>query len=225
MSAADRFRALARAFYERPPATVACALVGKYVIRLTADGALTTGRIVETEAYLASDDPASHSHRGQTKRNASMFGPPGHAYVYTIHTRWCLNAVTQSAGVGSAVLIRAVEPLLGIEHMQQRRGVEKLRDLARGPGRLCGALAIDRAQDGWDLTRGEQLWIAEPPDAASANGRVAAGPRIGISSAQELPLRFFLADCPFVSGTRAQNSPAKDTPTATKKRRARKPGV
>lgn len=185
---------LPRGFYDRDVVAVARALVGKYLVRTSAEG-IAAGRIVEVEAYLAQNDPASHSFRGQTKRNASMFGPPGHAYVYTIHRRFCLNAVTERAGVASAVLIRAVEPLEGLDLMHARRHNGKTLDLARGPGRLCEAFAIDRQLDGWDLTAGARLWIADGPAPAG----LLSGPRVGISSARDLPLRFYLANCRFVS--------------------------
>lgn len=172
-------------------------LLGRLLLRAADDG-LTTGRIVEVEAYLAHDDPACHSYAGQTRRNTSMFGPPGHAYVYSIHARWCLNFVTEPAGVASAVLIRAVEPREGVSLMQRRRGVEKLADLARGPARLAEALAVDRALDGWDLTRGQQLWVADDP-IRPADVEIVTTTRVGVTSAHELPLRFYLAGSPYVS--------------------------
>ena len=128
-------RVLPRQFYDRQPADVARDLLGKLLFCQTAPG-VVAGRIVETEAYLPEGDSACHAHCGRTKRNASMFGPPGHAYVYAIHARWCLNTVTAGDGVGCAVLLRALEPLLGIELMQKRRNTERPRDLCRGPARL-----------------------------------------------------------------------------------------
>ncbi|MCS7017112.1 MAG: DNA-3-methyladenine glycosylase [Gemmatales bacterium] len=192
---------LSRGFYDRPVQLVARELLGKWLFREWAPGVLLGGRIVEAEAYLAENDSANHAFRGRTRRNASMFGPPGHAYVYAIHTRYCLNVVTEAEGVPSAVLIRALEPLSGVETMQQLRGACPLRELARGPGKLCQALGIDRRLDGWDLTLGQTLWLADSADAISAD-RILVGPRIGVTSAKELPLRFFLANCPFVSGHR-----------------------
>jgi DNA-3-methyladenine glycosylase len=157
---------------------------------------LTAGRIVEVEAYLAADDPACHAARGKTKRNASMFAAPGRAYVYSIHSRWCFNVVTLPEDVPSAVLIRAIEPLDGLALMHRRRpGVTRPIDLARGPARLCQALGIDRDLDGHDLTVGRRLWI-ENADVPAA---ILITPRIGISSAQDLPLRFLISDCPYVS--------------------------
>ncbi len=176
---------------------VARDLLGKRLVRVT-DNALTAGRIVEVEAYLARDDPANHAHRGRTRRNGAMFGPPGHAYVYAIHARFCLNVVTEPAGVPSAVLLRAVEPLEGMKIMEHRRGTRDPLNLARGPARLCEAFAIDRTLDTWDLSCTDQLWIDDqspPPDPIE----IVTAPRVGVTSAKDLPLRFFLADCPFAS--------------------------
>lgn len=202
---------LGRAFYDRHVVRVARDLLGTLLIRVLR-GRVILGRIVEAEAYLADDDPASHSHRGRTRRNASMFGPPGHAYVYAIHSRWCFNAVTEPTGVASAVLIRAVEPLVGVDSMRRRRRQAAVRDLARGPARLCEALAIDRRLDGWDLTRGERLWVtAASNEHLRALGRespvaeigpaaeVAVSPRVGVTAAHDLPLRFYFAGSPYVS--------------------------
>jgi DNA-3-methyladenine glycosylase len=140
-----------------------------------------------------------------------MFGPAGHAYVYMIHARWCLNAVTEDVGLGSAVLIRAIEPLVGIEEMLARRGVDRLLDIARGPARLCQALDVTKRFDGWDLTQGRELWIADADASVVGipNGhplKVARSPRIGISSAQHRLLRFYAANNPYVSGRRASRS-------------------
>src|SRR5262245_34076486 len=190
---------LAREFYLRDPVVVARELIGKRLIRETSAG-VCGGRIVEVEAYLSRHDPACHASRGMTRRNASMFGPPGHAYVYMIHSRWCLNAVTEPEGVPSAILIRAIEPLFGIEPMPQRRGTDIRRDLARGPARLCQALAIDRTYDGWDLTAGRELWIANDPASNGEPLRIIRSRRVGISSAQRRLLRFYLANNRFVSG-------------------------
>lgn len=191
-------RPLPEAFFGRGAVEVARDLIGRWTIRDEGDE-LLAGRIVEVEAYLGQDDPASHAYRGPSRRNQSMFGPPGRAYVYTIHTRFCMNAVTGEDGVASAVLIRALEPLAGLELMAQRRRTDKPRDLMRGPGRLCEALGIDRAWDGWNLTTGDQLWIAAgdgpvPPES------IVVTPRIGISTATDWPLRFALRGCPYVSG-------------------------
>lgn len=193
---------LPREFYARDPVTVARELLGKLLIRQTPEGT-ASGRIVEAEAYLSSRDPACHASRGMTPRNRAMFGPAGHAYVYMIHSRWCLNAVTEGEGLASAVLIRAIEPLVGIELMQARRGREKLLDLARGPARLCEALAVTKAFDGWDLTAARELWIAADLEPGEAEHKIARSPRIGVTSAHRRLLRFYLAGNPYVSGRRA----------------------
>ena len=193
---------LTREFYERTPEQVARALIGKHLVRRTTEG-VCRGTIVETEAYLAAGDSASHSYRGLTRKNATMFGRAGLLYVYPIHGRYCLNAVTESRGIASAVLIRAVIPLYGIDLIQQRRAVPVI-DLARGPARLCEAFAVDRRLDGWDLTRGTRIWIERPDDSSVTDHIIAASPRIGVTSAHNLELRFFLKDCPYVSGRRQQ---------------------
>lgn len=180
---------LTPAFFERDVETVARALIGA---ELFVDG--VGGRIVETEAYDASD-PASHSFRGPTARNAAMFGAPGHAYVYRSYgIHWCLNFVCGADATGSAVLIRALEPSRGIALMQQRRGVEDPRLLCAGPGRLCQALAIDRRLDGARLD-------AAPFAIRQATETLAidAGPRIGIRVGLDTPWRFVLSGSPFRS--------------------------
>ncbi len=202
---------LPRDFYDRDVVTVARELLGKLLVRRVGGG-LTLGRILETEAYLGLNDPASHCYRGRTRRNASMFGPPGHAYVYAIHSRWCMNAVAEPEGKPSGVLIRAVEPLLGIRAMQRRRGVQPLRDLARGPARLCEAMAIDGGWDGHDLTRGQGLWIAEGPSLDLPPIEMVVTPRIGVTSAHDLPLRFAVTGSPFVSGRKSSTPAAAKQP-------------
>lgn len=189
---------LPRTFYHRDPALVARALVeGGMLLVAETDGCRVAGRIVEAEAYLTGD-PACHAYRGRTLRNEAMFGPPGHAYVYSIHQVFCFNIVTEAEGLASAVLIRAVEPVAGVERMRERRPVVVAHDLTRGPGKLCQAYGIDRASfNGWDLTAGERLWLAAPTVAQQIT--VAVSPRIGISAGQELPLRFYDPDCRFVS--------------------------
>ncbi len=183
----DENRVLTRPFFDRDPVTVAQALLGKLLLH--DDGRqLLVGRIVETEAYLAADDSASHSYRGRTPRNAAMFGPPGHAYVYAMHRYHCLNVVTEGEGIPSAVLVRAVEPLEGMEVMALRRGATGYRNLTSGPGKLCQAFAIDRSLDRWALTHGERLWLAEPM--VESAFPIVSTPRIGVTSARELPLRF-----------------------------------
>ena len=153
------------------------------------DGALTRGRIVETEAYLAEDDAASHSASGPTRRNASMFEAAGAGYVYLIYgMHLCFNVVTGAAGQGEAVLIRALEPLEGLDAMRRRRGGRASdRDLCRGPGRLAQALGIERADDGGALLAGGRIQLI---DRSAAPAAVEVGPRIGITKSAELPLRF-----------------------------------
>lgn len=189
---------LSRDFYERDPKVVAAELIGKHVVRRTLQG-VCSGIIVETEAYLATGDPASHSYRGKTRKNATMFGRAGLLYVYPIHGRYCLNAVTETCGVASAVLIRAVQPVLGIELMQLRRQ-SPLIDLTRGPARLCEAFAVDRQLDGWDLTRGRRIWIESAPLERTIEIQITS--RIGVTSAHDFQLRFIASNCEFVSGPR-----------------------
>jgi DNA-3-methyladenine glycosylase len=129
-----------------------------------------------------------------------MFGPPGCAYVYTIHTRYCLNVVCEGVGVGAAILIRAIEPESGYALMQKHRRTDKPLDWTRGPGRLCEALAIDLSWDSWDLTLGQGLWIERGPKLPPFE--IAVSPRIGINSAVDLPLRYFVRGHRFVSGPR-----------------------
>jgi DNA-3-methyladenine glycosylase len=176
------------------------ALIGKLLVRVRG-GETIVGRIVETEAYFP-DDPASHAYRGKTKRNRAMFGPPLHAYVYFIYgANWCLNVTAESDGVGAAALVRACEPVQGIEAMRRLRGRPEVkdRDLARGPGNLCRAFAIGPELDGADLTSGEGLWIADD----GVELPVAVSTRIGISKAAHEPLRFYARGNPSVSGPRA----------------------
>jgi DNA-3-methyladenine glycosylase len=190
---------LSREFYNRDPVLVARELLGCLLLRATADG-IGGGRIVETEAYLSSGDPACHASRGQTRKNRSMFGRAGHAYVYPIHARYCFNVVTEPEDVPSAVLVRAIEPQQGVALLRQRRGCHGVHELASGPAKLCEALAIDTELDGWDLTLGRRLWIAAASDARTDQAVVGRSARIGVTSAHDLPLRFYLKDDPFVSG-------------------------
>ena len=169
---------------------VARALIGASVF---VDG--VGGTIVETEAYDESD-PASHTYGGHTARNAVMFGPPGRAYVYRSYgIHWCLNFVCAPAGHGAGVLIRALEPSAGIEVMRERRGVDALRLLCSGPGRLCEALGVTHAHNGMRLDR-KPFRVVPRSDAKLA---VHAGVRIGISKSRELPWRFVLAGSPYLS--------------------------
>lgn len=194
-------RPLPRKFYDRHATDVARDLLGKLLIRETAEGPVG-GRILETEAYLAADDSACHAARGKTRKNASMFGPPGHAYVYPIHSRYCFNVVTEPEGVASAVLVRAVEPLTGLMLMQARRRRDVLSELASGPAKLCEAFGIDRRLDGWDLTLGRQLWIVDDGVGPAPAASIGCSARIGVTSAEHLPLRFYIRSHALVSGPR-----------------------
>jgi len=176
-------------------------LVGKVVVRELPEG-LVSGRIVETEAYVVGD-AAGHGYRGMTPRNRSLFLQRGHAYVYVAYgISNMLNVSSEAPGIGAGVLIRALEPLDGIPIMQLNRGVDRLRDLARGPGRLCTALRIDRSLDGLDLCEAGPLWLGQ--DGAEP-GDIAQSIRIGISRDADRPLRFYVRGSPFVSGLRSLN--------------------
>ena len=191
-----------RAFYQGTALDVAPRLLGK-VLCHRRRGAITAGRIVEVEAYMGAEDPASHAFPGPTPRNRVMFGPPGHTYVYfTYGNHWCMNVVTDREGIGSGVLLRALEPLEGIRLMRRRRGGAPIPHLASGPGRLAQAMGISRSCYGLDLTR-EPLWIED--DGTPADW--IATPRIGIRLAAERPWRFVVADSPYLS-RRLRPSPA-----------------
>jgi DNA-3-methyladenine glycosylase len=184
---------LRRGFYRRATVDVARDLLGKILVH-----GETAGTIVETEAYLGSDDLAAHSSAGITDRTRVIFGPPGHAYVYLsygIHE--CMNIVAERAGVPGAVLIRALEPVAGLDIMRSRRpGARTDRDLTSGPGKLTRALAITRAHNGVDLTRGD-LTVHAPLHKHPLE--IAVTPRIGISKCADWPLRFVLKGNAFVS--------------------------
>jgi DNA-3-methyladenine glycosylase len=188
---------------ELPIDTTALArfLVGKVVVRETPEGVIS-GRIVETEAYVIGD-AASHTFRGMTPRTQPMFLERGHAYIYLNYgTSWMLNIASEAEGIGAGVLIRALEPLEGIALMQAHRGTEKLRDLARGPGRLCQALRIGPWANGLDLCEPGPLWLAHGDRDA---GEIGESVRIGITKEAHRPLRFYERGNLFVSGTRALN--------------------
>jgi DNA-3-methyladenine glycosylase len=202
----SRYRPLPVSFYRRPAEAVARDLLGRYLVR-ELDGTRLVLRLVETEAYLGAPDRASHAWGGRrTPRNASLYLPGGHAYVYFIYgMHWCLNAVTGEADIGSAVLLRAGEPVAGEEWMvENRRWARRPRagDLAGGPGKLCQALAIDRALDGARLDRPPLLITRGDP---VPDETVATGPRIGVDYAGEAaawPLRFMVRGCAHVSRPR-----------------------
>ena len=180
---------LTREFFARSVHEVAPELIGA---TLLVDG--VGGRIVEVEAY-DQDDPASHGFRGRTARTASMFGPPGHAYVYRSYgIHWCINLVCAEEERAEAALVRALEPIAGLETMRERRGLEAERALCSGPGKLCQALGITRALDGLPLDQPPFELLAREVDLP-----VEVGPRIGITRAVEHPWRFGLAGSPFLS--------------------------
>ncbi|MDB5457545.1 MAG: DNA-3-methyladenine glycosylase [Caulobacter sp.] len=184
-----------------PTDTVALAryLIGKRVVRETAEG-VVSGRIVETEAYVVGD-AAGHGYRGMTQRNRSLFLERGHAYIYLAYgLSYMLNVSSEAPGIGTGVLIRALEPLEGLALMQRNRGVERLRDLTRGPGRLAQALGIDLGVDGLDLCQQGPLWLAHGD---RDPGDIGVSTRIGITKDPDRPLRFYRRGSPFVSGPRA----------------------
>jgi len=166
---------------------------------------VASGRIVETEAYVVGD-AAGHAYRGMTGRNRSLFLERGHAYVYLAYgISYMLNVSSEGSGIGAGVLIRALEPLDGIPIMRRNRGVERLRDLARGPGRLAAAMQIDRRLDGLDLCREGPLWLGRGGDEP---GEIRQSVRIGVRRNAGRLLRFYLRDNPFVSGPKSLNTPS-----------------
>lgn len=190
-------RRLQRSFFLRPTTIVAQDLLGRILVHDSPEGS-TAGIVVETEAYLR-DDPASHSFRGPTPRNASMFGPPGRAYVYLVYgVHHCFNVVTAPAGIGEAVLVRALEPIEGLDLMRLRRGEVRDRDLCNGPGKLVQALGLGRPHDGVDLTRGAIVFHESKPR-ASGRAAIVRDVRVGITNGADLPLRFYLRESRFVS--------------------------
>lgn len=186
---------LSKSFFEdKTVEELANYLLGCELVHKTPEGT-TAGIIVETESYHETDE-ASHSHKYRSKRNEIMFGPPGYAYVYfTYGMHWCFNVVAEEEGVGAGVLIRALEPTQGIELMINRRNKPNVHELCNGPAKLTQALSIDKEDYGKPLYEGE-LYITE---SKLKDFRIAFGPRIGISKAQEKPWRFWIEDNPFVS--------------------------
>jgi DNA-3-methyladenine glycosylase len=198
----DLPRRLRRAELPADTATLARFLIGKTLVREHSSGRMS-GRIVETEAYVPGD-AACHAFRGLTPRNRALFLDRGHAYVYFIYGCWhALNVSGETPGVGAGVLVRAIEPLEGVPLMQDRRGVAREIDLARGPGRLAAALAIDRGYNGVDLCAAGPLWLGA---AVRPPGRIGRSIRIGISRETERKLRFFERDNAYVSGPKRLNS-------------------
>lgn len=178
---------------------LARALIGYVLVRESEDG-ITAGRIIETEGY-APGDPASHAYIGVRPRTQSMFRAPFHAYIYQIYgANFCFNISSEPEGTGAGVLIRALEPVAGVQLMERRRRTLVVRDLCRGPGRLCEALDIDRSLDGAYLPEDRGLWLAEPDSTGKPIGR---SRRIGITRAASRRLRFYERGNPFVSGPKA----------------------
>lgn len=197
MSGTGRAATLPVSFFARPAEVVAPELLGAVMISRI-DGRLTAGRIVETEAYLGEHDPASHGFGlRRNRRNAALFGPPGTWYVYRSYgMHWCANLVCHAEGLAAAVLIRALEPLEGLDVMRVRRGGVGDRALCSGPGRLCQALGITAALDGVPLAR---ALVVVVPGPALDGARVSATPRVGVSRAADWPLRFVVTGSPWAS--------------------------
>jgi len=211
MTQLRRAATLPVAFFRRPAEVVAAELLGMVVVSWVG-GELTEARIVETEGYLGYDDPASHGylHR-RNARNEALFGPPGSWYVYLSYgMHWCANLVCQRAGLASAVLLRALEPLTGLESMRQRRGGVPDRELCSGPGKLSQALGITRDLDGSRML-GSGVVVRRPDSIEEI--AIAATARIGITKATDWPLRFCLAGSPWTSrketGGGSRRSPAR----------------
>jgi DNA-3-methyladenine glycosylase len=185
---------IGRKFYSRGTEQVAKDLLGKILVHKTNKGVLS-GKIVETEAYFGSGDPASHAHGRKTKRNFLMFGEPGRAYVYFCYgNHWLFNIVAKAGSRPGAVLIRALEPLKGIEDMKRRRGTSEITNLTNGPGKLSQALGIGRAQNGTDLTKGD-LFIEDSDE----KPEIVKSKRIGITKGTERLLRYYVKNSSFVS--------------------------
>jgi DNA-3-methyladenine glycosylase len=191
---------LNRTFFARDTLRVARELLGQRLVRAWA-GQRISGRIVEVEAYIGQDDAACHASHGRTARNAVMFGPAGHAYVYFVYgMHYCFNIVTEAEGFAAAVLVRALQPIEGLDVMRSLRRGRSDDELANGPAKLCSALAIDRALNGADLVIGDELWVDE--DDRTPDGWVSTGARIGVrgdTRALTVPWRFWVRDSPYVS--------------------------
>lgn len=193
---AHKVRRLSRAGLPSETAELARYLVGKTIVRKVGRNRIS-GRIVETEAYPPGDQ-SGHAYRGRTTRNQSLFFGSGFAYVYFVYgTSFMLNVTSEEPGIGAGVLLRAIEPLEGIKVMKRLRKTDKVRDLARGPGRLAAALGIDKRLDGVDLCADGPLWLGTP---VRDTGLIRTAVRIGITREMHRPLRFFEAGNPFVSG-------------------------
>jgi DNA-3-methyladenine glycosylase len=194
--ATARIRRLRRSDLPVDTVQLARYLIGKTLVH-DLPGVRLAGRIVETEAYVVGD-AAGHAFIGQTRRNRSLFLGRGRAYVYFIYgSSSCLNVASESRGVGAGVLLRALEPLEGIAEMERERGITKLKDLARGPGRLAQAMQVDLRLDGVDLCADRRLWLG---DLTQRAGRIGKSVRIGLSKEAHRLLRFYERGSPFVSG-------------------------
>ncbi|HKE53295.1 MAG TPA: DNA-3-methyladenine glycosylase [Actinomycetota bacterium] len=209
-------RRLPRSFFARPSTVVAPELLGRVLVRTLADGTRLAGRLVEVEAYQQGD-PASHSFRGRpTPRTEVMFGPPGRLYVYfTYGQHFCSNVVTGPKGVGSAVLLRAAEPLEGLEVMAKNRGLEDVRLLCSGPARLTQAFGIARAENGTDLLRDPSLILLS--GAMLAPEAIAVSTRVGVNVGGERPWRFFERGSAFVSAGRPWTPERAERPTGSRR--------
>lgn len=197
MKAVKKGKVLKRSFYCRNTLTVAKQLLGKLLVRELPEGEVA-GKIVEVEAYRGSDDPASHAYKGKTSRNQIMFKEGGYAYIYFIYGKhFCLNVTTEKAEVPGAVLIRAVEPVYGVEMMKNRRRKENLKILTNGPGKLTQAMDITVKLNGWDLTRGKKLYICD--SSVAEPFEVVSSSRIGVKAGADKPWRFFIKGNLFVS--------------------------
>ncbi len=194
-----------RRFFERPATEVAPDLLGARLHRRLPSGEVLVARIVETEAYEPGD-PASHSFRGPTPRNAVMFGPPGSLYVYFVYgMHWCANVVTRPEGEGSAVLLRAAEPVSGLDQMRELGGGRSLRDLCSGPARLAQALAVAGDLNGEDLVAGTSIWLEG--STPLVEGDIVRSERVGVRAGAESLWRFREADSPFTSRGRVTPGP------------------
>ena len=200
----DKYKPVGRKFYLRDTVTVSKDLLGKLIVRKTKYETLIA-KITETEAYRGSDDPASHSYLKITKRNKVMFDTGGRVYVYFIYGNYnCFNIVTEKKGTGSAVLIRAAEPVEGIELMKSFRGkIKNIYELTNGPGKLCKALNIDKTFYGKDVTEEGEIFISYPQRKERFD--IVSTKRIGISKGADLPFRFFIKDNPFVTKHKFNN--------------------
>ncbi|KWX00810.1 DNA-3-methyladenine glycosylase II [Carbonactinospora thermoautotrophica] len=202
---------LPREFFDRPAPEVAPDLLGRVLAHATPEG-LVAVRLTEVEAYAGERDPGSHAYRGMTARNAVMYGPPGHVYVYfTYGMHWCMNLVCEAPGTAAAVLVRAGEVVFGLDLARARRPAARTdRDLARGPARLCQVLGIDRSLNGADACDAGPLYVLDGPAGSRPSpDRVARGPRVGVVGAPDLPWRFWISGEPTVSDYRPAKPRAK----------------